>query len=656
SAHEDRYRVRVIASPQGSDQPDDQADAVTVPEGLGSLVRALNERNAAQSDDFEGLCRRLGDLLLPSRARDLLKLNLDWLTRKEGRALRIRIRCESDALSQVPWEFSYVPFGLAADKKGGFPKSGFLIANPSLCVVRHEEGAAVNIPPLGDRGAEVLFTSAQPDRTRAISSKNDLQSLRAALKQVARQPVVHPVERVSAKVLQETLMGRNVDIFHFSGHADLSDGRGYLAFEDADRKLERCFGEELAVLLTSKGVRLATLFACETAAIEGPSPWSGVARSLVSVGIPAVVGMQYRVLDRSAARFVETFYTALAKSLHIEDAITEGRRALLLNDDLIRDVGVPVLYLRGGEDFDTALLRATPDAKTRPAAGIRAQLAAGLGVAVDYKDIHDKLHDAKYGPYNELVRATDPGTSTKPNRHALERLAAKLILLRESIGEIQGRGNCDARHVDPLMNELNEANEPLGIWPDDGNAMRELVDTAIELFGHILDVYLSQIDTVLHERINDLPSVDSIRMDESMSIIERDELAAVREEIQAFARRHKACQDLESLLNRICPSDTVDAQRVLRSWKVVSDNLALVVNGWNDAEAAKLTKASNSLSKELSAEQTSADTGKMQEAFESFSTALGTGYYKVDVRLKGACSRSLPRLRQAAGTTTDHLP
>jgi len=94
-------------------------------------------------------------------------------------------------------------------------------------------------------------------------------------------------------------------------------------------------------------VRLAVLTACEVGQRDAASAWAGVVTALTHAGIPAVVGMQFRVRDRNAIAFSRAFYRALAAGQSIDAAVTDGRFAIFnLGDDDERDWGVPVLYLR----------------------------------------------------------------------------------------------------------------------------------------------------------------------------------------------------------------------------------------------------------------------------------------------------------------------
>jgi hypothetical protein len=639
----DRYKVRVAFS-SVAEQSDDEADIVEVPEGLAKYVSAFHGRGKANTADFQEWCRRLGELLLPPNARALLVRNLDDVRLNPERALRFRIRCEADELAQVPWEFAYVP--LTQAEKAGFSKTGFLVANAKVCVVRYETlNRQVNSPSRSGEPLTVLFASAQPKGLAELQLARERKLVRQSLKQIEPNGF-HPVAHASKEKIQKLLLDRSFDVFHFSGHARLLDGKGVLAFEDAQRGIEHCSGDELGVLLAEKGVRLAGLFACDTAAIEGLSPWGGIARSLVSVGIPAVLGMQYRILDESTVSFVQTLYNAMAKELALEDAITEARRTLLLRDALLTDLGVPVLYLRSSEQQDAAGAGAT-----HAAPGIRTALAAGLAVAKDYKDIHDELHRAQGAPYKELLRTV--GKPQPPQDEEMLGLlgqANELIGLKGRIVEVGGRGNCDREHIEQLSRDLDKATPDLEQWTQEP-AQTKLLANAVVRFGHIFSVHLGRFDVILQEWIQKLPRQEVVSADTTIDAAEKLELTAILKDLNTWAMRQKACRELEVLLRELQSTSPLNLLALRVRWELISEMLDQIVDGWDSQIAVKLRDASLSLFRIIDSSAEAADAAGALPAWAKFSSAFGLGYFDVDTNLKGACSKHLPRLLRS---TTVH--
>ncbi len=74
---------------------------------------------------------------------------------------------------------------------------------------------------------------------------------------------------------------------------------------------------------------------------------SGTAPNLVGRGIPAVVAMQYSILDNTAKLFADEFYRTLALGYPVDAAIQSTRNAISMEVGLDkRDFATPVLYMR----------------------------------------------------------------------------------------------------------------------------------------------------------------------------------------------------------------------------------------------------------------------------------------------------------------------
>ena len=195
---------------------------------------------------------------------------------------------------------------------------------------------------------------------------------------------------------------------------------GYLLFEhpESEEKMRPVPGDQLGKLLRDTGVPVLVLNACQSAmheatassarvsdpaedATEGlpadrrPSvddPWLGqrpatasdakienvhdevraigsLAQAIVDQGVPAVLGMRYKVYVVTAAQYVGELYRALAKGRGFGEAATEGRKHLHANPERwvgleprpLQDWFVPVVY----EAMPLHLLSSQPEASAR---------------------------------------------------------------------------------------------------------------------------------------------------------------------------------------------------------------------------------------------------------------------------------------------------
>jgi hypothetical protein len=152
---------------------------------------------------------------------------------------------------------------------------------------------------------------------------------------------------------------------HFIGHGVFEDGEGKLVFENKHGGDVKLGESAVRQLFCKRGLSLVFLNSCQSASGSLSEFNKGLAQSLVSHGVPALVANQYSVLDSSAASFSGSFYRDLARGLSIGQAACEARIAVncSLQGDII-DWAVPVVYAR-----DPSMVLCSPP--SRAAAGPR---------------------------------------------------------------------------------------------------------------------------------------------------------------------------------------------------------------------------------------------------------------------------------------------
>ena len=93
-------------------------------------------------------------------------------------------------------------------------------------------------------------------------------------------------------------------------------------------------------------LRLVVLNSCEGARTTLTDPYAGVATTLIGLGVPAVVAMQFEISDRAAIVFAEELYTNLiGRQDPIDAAVSEARKAIYSQVDPI-EWATPVLFVR----------------------------------------------------------------------------------------------------------------------------------------------------------------------------------------------------------------------------------------------------------------------------------------------------------------------
>jgi|GEM_PF-1128019 len=361
----DTFVVSVLPSAVGESKP--VKVMLNMPELDADLVRLENKKLSMTK--LMALGERLGDRLLPvGEVRDLFHAAMAKAGRTGGVRLRLVIR--DAVLAQLPWEYAYL------QKSGGEKhRSGFLSLNPQISMVRHEALpeepwplVAADASRLRVVVATAAVTHADIDGLGAYDfGELDLDVERNAVVAALRDLKVDGVTVDAGRVLQEATIHdvtdalvTGADVFHFAGH-------GYFSTAERDTaSVARKFGgmillhanhgspegaimraDDLAVVLQRAGVRLAVLGACESARRDHVSEWSGVAPALVRRGLPAVVAMQYEVLDEQAIACSRMLYTCMAAGLSLDEAVSAGRQAMLASSDGNNvEWGVPVLYMR----------------------------------------------------------------------------------------------------------------------------------------------------------------------------------------------------------------------------------------------------------------------------------------------------------------------
>jgi hypothetical protein len=357
------FAVRALGdTPAGLEMRADQAERpVFKAEDFRLLVGKL-ERRQADEEQLLRLGETLAGLALPGRIREIFERSLDEV-RKRGHGLRLRLRVEPLELAALPWEYL-----LVKRAAGGATPDDFLCLRPDVSVVRHEVIDAPPPPLPARQRYKVAVALANPvsldGSLPSLEVEADEQAIRAAVEALnarAQDSVELVVRNDATRAgLLEAVTG--ADIFHFGGHGVFEgaglgpDGsvlrKGKLVLADDQGAEDRIPSDELAPLLVGAGIRLVVLGACNGASRDAGGPWSGVAPALVRGNIPAVVGMQFKVADTAASRFIEALYAGVLAGLTIDESVSAGRRALFAQANAQnswakrRDWGGPVLYLR----------------------------------------------------------------------------------------------------------------------------------------------------------------------------------------------------------------------------------------------------------------------------------------------------------------------
>lgn len=262
---------------------------------------------------------------------------------------RIHILTNRPDLQSIPWEYLQDPH----QNPGPWLNRSIVRIIPTI-------GYAPPEPlKLSASGAKlkILFVYAVPQDQTLVS----WPSVKSRIESAIALSAGIPANSYDLKLIQGTteelfaaFQNKNdkYDIFQFSGHGnvDPKTGEGHILLVDSQKSDQShpLSASELARILEGRGIRLAILSACLTAAGNSADPFNIVAEALLRSGIPAVVANQLPVPDESIATFVGPLYAQLLNTGDIDLAVNEGRVKLSVMlaapSFATLEWGIPTLY------------------------------------------------------------------------------------------------------------------------------------------------------------------------------------------------------------------------------------------------------------------------------------------------------------------------
>ncbi|EHR69473.1 hypothetical protein BurJ1DRAFT_0591 [Burkholderiales bacterium JOSHI_001] len=284
-------------------------------------------------------------------------------SRQQGRKLDVVLTSMISWIAEKPWEFAY-------DRT----RRSFL-ATEEVHFVRNALAAVpADIVPRRRGPLRILVAAAQPLGFGLLSVAQEEEVVRRGFEALISDglAVVQTLQRATPSAILGCVSTTQFDIVHFIGHGAFDDvtGVGSLVFEDGNGGSLEVPERSLREIFCGRGISLVFLNACQTGSGGKADFNKGVAQSLVSHGLPALVANQYSVLDSSATAFAQHFYWALAQGLGVGPAARDARIAVncSMQGDII-DWAVPVVYAR---DPSMTLCDPPVASSAAPAAAARA--------------------------------------------------------------------------------------------------------------------------------------------------------------------------------------------------------------------------------------------------------------------------------------------
>jgi hypothetical protein len=321
------------------------------------LVTMLREGRLRDEEEFKVLGASLYRVLFNNPIGEAVRKAFD------GPLPLIRVELEfgrgQEVLSSWPWEYLYCP------SEHGKAGSGYFLAHQFKLVLTRRlrldnyRSLRIEKPPL-----RVLFVASSPTGLNV-----EFEKIREVIKdlgpEMIRVTYLLPYEEKSDEIILKATWKNFVarieteefHAIHFLGHGkwDSAKKAGTILFMNSNDTEDPRSDDQVAdVLMGRNSVRLVFLQACESALSDPYQAFSGVAQQLAQKGIPAVVGMQYKIQQGVANRFASAFYGALANKLTVDAAVQKARRTIVDNSsDTAQRLGfgLPVLYLRESDSL-----------------------------------------------------------------------------------------------------------------------------------------------------------------------------------------------------------------------------------------------------------------------------------------------------------------
>jgi hypothetical protein len=258
--------------------------------------------------------------------------------RRQAR-LTLALHGNAAVLWRLPWEYLH-------------DGHDFLVLHGRFLLSRVPHGLAEMQPPSAPLPLRILVVIAAPDDQKPLDTEEEIGVIQVALDEAVRvgRVQVEYLDDATLPAIGEALRRFQPHVLHYTGHGsyDVEKERSFLALEDDSGKTRNAGIKELRPhLKDARDLRLVLLSGCQTARTSDVDAFSGVATGLLQENIPAVLAMQYSILDQSGIQLAEAFYAALAQGDTPAQAIQRARLALWQFDEGPGyDWGVPALYLR----------------------------------------------------------------------------------------------------------------------------------------------------------------------------------------------------------------------------------------------------------------------------------------------------------------------
>ncbi len=303
------------------------------------LTLKLIDSGNTNSELLKALGSQLYQALFPDKINARFHATIA-AAQQNKESVRLRLIFESPELAALPWEFLY-------DED----TNTFLANNTETVLSRY-----IDVPLLkrdiksASLPLKVLLVISTPTDLASLDAAGEEKLIREALgKHIEAGNIeLDVLKAATIRNINQRLKEKPYNIFHFIGHGVFENNQGLIALEDNNGKSKLLDDESFAnFFLGNSNLGLVILNSCQSATVSSNQAMRGTAPNLVRRGIPAVVAMQYSILDSTAKLFADEFYRTLALGYPVDAAIQSTRNAISMEVGLDkRDFATPVLYMR----------------------------------------------------------------------------------------------------------------------------------------------------------------------------------------------------------------------------------------------------------------------------------------------------------------------
>lgn len=305
---------------------------------LVNVMRYVVEKRCTNKEILEYFGGILYDAIFPIDIRTHFRVTQSFAEDLKSN-LRIRLIFEDPKLSALPWELLY-------EKDTGT----FLCSDHSIALSRYIEVPKEKREIKFSLPLRILLIISSPSDLKELDSKGEVSLIQDALSDMinAGKIELDPLYDATIINIKKRLGEKNYNIIHFIGHGDFEDDMGYIFLVEPDGSSKKIRDVGFCSIFSpSYSIGLVILNACHGATVSSHRGFSGVAPNLVIHGIPAVIAMQFQILDETAKNFAYQFYLAIAQRFPVDAAIQEARNLIFAHVGSDKpDFAIPVLYMR----------------------------------------------------------------------------------------------------------------------------------------------------------------------------------------------------------------------------------------------------------------------------------------------------------------------